>query len=159
MEEAVDNAVDLCIKENILADILIKCRSEVASMLLTEFDEKLYKKSIYREGYEDGHELGVSEGYERGIDEGHRRGVSEGYERGVDEGHQRGVSEGYERGIDDGRKRGKQEGFDEAREQAIRSSISMLKSIGMPDDKAAALIAKNYSIQQEEISDILKKYK
>ena len=77
----------------------------------------------------------------------------------MDEGHQRGVSEGYERGIDDGRKRGKQEGFDEAREQAIRSSISMLKSIGMPDDKAAALIAKNYSIQQEEISDILKKYK
>ena len=135
MEEAVDNAVDLCIKENILADILIKCRSEVSSMLLTEFDEKLYKKSIYKEGYEDG----VSEGYERGMDEG--------YERGVDEGHRRGVSEGYGRGMD------------EAREQAIMNSISMLRSIGISDDRIASLIAENYSIQKEEILNILKKDK
>ena len=127
MEEAVDNAVDLCIKEDILADILIKCRSEVSSMLLTEFDEKLYKKSIYKEGYEDG----VSEGYERGVDEGHRRGVSEGYGRGMDE----------------------------AREQAIMNSISMLRSIGISDDRIASLIAENYSIQKEEILNILKKDK
>ena len=131
MEEAVDNAVDLCIKENILADILIKCRSEVASMLLTEFDEKLYKKSIYKEGYEDGHELGVSEGYERGIDEGYRRGVSEGYGRGIDEGHKRGA--------------------DEALEQAIMNSISMLRSIGIPDNRIVSLIAENYSVSKDEI--------
>lgn len=42
-------------------------------MLLTEFDEKLYKKSVYKEGYEDG----VSEGYERGVDEGHKRGIKQ----------------------------------------------------------------------------------
>ena len=151
MEEAVDNAVDLCIKENILADILIKCRSEVSSMLLTEFDEKLYKKSVYKEGYEDG----VSEGYERGVDEGHRRGVSEGYERGVDDGHRRGVSEGYGRGMDEGHKRG----ADEAREQDLMNSISMLRSIGISDDRIVSLIAKNYSIQKEEILNILKKDK
>ena len=127
MEEAVDNAVDLCIKEDILADILIKCRSEVSSMLLTEFDEKLYKKSVYKEGYEDG----VSEGYERGVDEGHRRGVSEGYGRGMDEGHKRGA--------------------DEARRQAIMSSISMLRSIGISDDRAVELISENYSIPKEDI--------
>ena len=131
MEEAVDYAVDLCIKEDILADILIKCRSEVTSMLLTEFDEKLYKKSVYKEGYEDG----VSEGYERGVDEG--------YERGVDEGHRRGI----------------QEGFDEAREQAITNSMAMLRSIGIPDDKAAALIAENYSVRKEEVLNILQKDK
>ena len=119
MEEAVDNAVDLCIKENILADILIKCRSEVTSMLLTEFDEKLYKKSVYKEGYEDG----VSEGYERGVDEGHKQG------------------------------------FDEARKQDLINGISMLKSIGMPDDKAVALIAENYSVYKEEILNLLKKDK
>ncbi len=147
MEEAVDNAVDLCIKENILADILIKCRSEVASMLLTEFDEKLYKKSVYKEGYEDG----VSEGYERGVDEGHRRGISEGYERGIDEGHRRGINEGYERGVGEGHRRGIQEGFDEAREQAITNSMAMLRSIGISDDKAAALIAENYSVSKDEI--------
>ena len=108
-------------------------------MLLTEFDEKLYKKSVYKEGYEDG----VSEGYERGIDEGHRRGISEGYERGVGEGHRRGI----------------QEGFDEAREQAITNSIAMLRSIGISDDNAAALIAENYSVRKEEVLNILQKDK
>ena len=68
-------------------------------MLLTEFDEKLYKKSVYREGYEDG------------------------------------------------------------REQAIRSSISMLKSIGISDDKIITLIAENYSVRKEDILNILKKDK
>ena len=120
-------------------------------MLLTEFDEKLYKKSVYKEGYEDGvsegYERGMDEGYERGVDEGHRRGVSEGYERGVDDGHRRGVSEGYGRGMD------------EAREQAIMNSISMLRSIGISDDRIVSLIAQNYSIQKEEILNILKKDK
>ena len=134
MEEAVDNAVDLCIKEDILADILIKCRSEVASMLLTEFDEKLYKKSIYKEGYEDG----VSEGYERGVGDGHRQG----YERGVDEGYGRGIDEGHKLGAD------------EAREQDLMNSISMLRSIGIPDNRIVNLIAENYSVKEE---DILKK--
>ena len=46
-------------------------------MLLTEFDEKLYKKTVYREGYEDG----VNEGFERG----HKSGISEGFERGISE--------------------------------------------------------------------------
>ena len=69
-----------------------------------ETDEKLYKKSIYKEGYEDGHELGVSEGCERGVDEGHKRGI-------------------------------------------------------MPDDKAVALIAENYSVYKEEILNLLKEDK
>lgn len=56
-------------------------------MLLTEFDEKLYKKTVYREGYEDG----VNEGFERG----HERGISEGFERG----HKRGISEAREQDI------------------------------------------------------------
>lgn len=52
--KAIYKAVNQCIDEGILADILIKCKSDVVSMLLTEFDEKLYKKTIYNEGYEDG---------------------------------------------------------------------------------------------------------
>ena len=56
-------------------------------MLLTEFDEKLYKKTVYREGYEDG----VNEGFERG----HKSGISEGFERG----HKSGISEAREQAI------------------------------------------------------------
>ncbi len=44
VEYAIRKAIDYCIENDTLADILIKCKSEVTNMLLTEFDEKLYKK-------------------------------------------------------------------------------------------------------------------
>ena len=37
---AIELAVDECIKENILKEILIKNRAEVVDMLLTEYDEE-----------------------------------------------------------------------------------------------------------------------
>ena len=46
-------------------------------MLLTEFDEKLHKKTVYNEGYEDGHKSGVNEGFEQG----HKRGIREGFDK------------------------------------------------------------------------------
>ena len=36
-------------------------RSEVASMVLTEFNEEVYKKGIYNEGYSDGKAEGKAE--------------------------------------------------------------------------------------------------
>ena len=39
-DEAIELAVEECIKENILKEILIKNRSEVVDMLLTEYDEE-----------------------------------------------------------------------------------------------------------------------
>ena len=39
-DKAIELAVDECIKENILKDILIKNRAEVVDMLLTEYDEE-----------------------------------------------------------------------------------------------------------------------
>ena len=39
-DQAIELAVDECIKENILKDILIKNRAEVVDMLLTEYDEE-----------------------------------------------------------------------------------------------------------------------
>ena len=39
-DQAIELAVDECIKENILKDILIKNRVEVVDMLLTEYDEE-----------------------------------------------------------------------------------------------------------------------
>ena len=59
---AVDRAVEKCIKEEVLADILQKYRAEVKSMLLTEFDEEREWKLI-AEGFR---ELGFDEGKEKG---------------------------------------------------------------------------------------------
>ncbi len=111
IECAISKAIDYCIENDILADILIKCKSEVTNMLLTEFDEKLYKKTVYREGYEDG----VNEGFENGISEGFERGISE------------------------------------AREQDIKNSITMLRRLGLPDEKIVSLIAENYAIPEENV--------
>ena len=63
---AVDKAVDKCIKEEVLDDILKKYRAEVKSMLLTEFDEEREWKHI-AEGFR---ELWFDEGVEKGKEEG-----------------------------------------------------------------------------------------
>ncbi len=107
MHDAIGMAIDECIKDDVLADILIKCKSEVTSMLLTEFDEKLHKKTVYNEGYEDGHKNGI------------------------------------------------REGFDKAREDDIIRSISMLRSIGMSDDRIVCLIAENYDVSKKYITQKL----
>ena len=41
---------------DILADILIKQRSEVMRSILTYYDEKLHMKTVRQEGYEDGYD-------------------------------------------------------------------------------------------------------
>ena len=56
--DAVDVAVEECIKENVLRDVLMKHRREVKDMCLTEFDEKKYGELCHEEGREEGREEG-----------------------------------------------------------------------------------------------------
>lgn len=65
LKSAVYTAIDTCISENILTDILSKNRSEVFHMLLTRYDEKKFLKFTYQEGVEDGLAEGLAEGLER----------------------------------------------------------------------------------------------
>lgn len=58
LKEAAASAMDTCIRQNILTDILQKNQSEVFDMLLTEYDEKKHMKLLYREGYEKGEHTG-----------------------------------------------------------------------------------------------------
>lgn len=64
---AIDEAISYCIENDILTDILMKNRSEVRHMLLTEFNEKKFAKTMWKEG----HESGLSEGRASGLSEGH----------------------------------------------------------------------------------------
>ena len=50
LELSIQRAIDFCIKQDILADILTKCRDEVFQMILTEYDEKLHLKTTHTEG-------------------------------------------------------------------------------------------------------------
>ena len=50
LSEAVDMAVKRCIREDFLKEYLLKKMSEVKLMLITEFDQELYEKTIREEG-------------------------------------------------------------------------------------------------------------
>ena len=58
IEEAVNEAMIYCIENDCLKTYLLKNRGEVMSMILTEFDEKLYKKTLLEEGIERGIGIG-----------------------------------------------------------------------------------------------------
>ena len=74
VEQAIDEAITYCIDHDILKDVLLKNRSEVRHMLLTEFDEKKFAKSMWEEGRESGY----TEGHESGYTEGHDFGYTQG---------------------------------------------------------------------------------
>ncbi|MCM1185711.1 MAG: hypothetical protein NC251_04465 [Lachnoclostridium sp.] len=70
LEEAVDRAVDECIKEGILKDFLLLNKAEVRHMSIYEFDEEAYERAIRTEEYERGMEDGIEQGLARGIMQG-----------------------------------------------------------------------------------------
>ncbi len=55
-ERAISKAIDDCIQNNILRDILQKERLRVMASILSEFDEVGYKEMIKEEAYEDAYE-------------------------------------------------------------------------------------------------------
>ena len=61
-EQAISKAIDDCIQNNILRDILQKERLRVMASILSEFDEVGYKEMIRQEAYEDAYEEGLEAG-------------------------------------------------------------------------------------------------
>lgn len=61
---AVDKAVMECIQEGILADFLLRYRSEAIQMSIFEFDEEREMKLIRADEREIGHAKGLAEGYD-----------------------------------------------------------------------------------------------
>ncbi len=58
-QEAIGDAVDSCIKDNILREILRKERAKIMGCILAEFDEVEYAQMLREEGFEDGYEEGM----------------------------------------------------------------------------------------------------
>ena len=79
-----------------LKEYLLKNKSEVKLMLLTEFDEDLFIRTMKEEGREEGLEEGLREGLKKGRNEGFEKGRNEGFEKGRNEGEDR-VSRLYQR--------------------------------------------------------------
>ena len=65
IHKAVNMAVDECIANGILKDILIQYRAEVISMILTTFDQEAYEKATRKEGYDKGFNDGFNDGFNK----------------------------------------------------------------------------------------------
>lgn len=72
--QAVEAALDSCIAQGILVDILSKHRAEVIDMFLADYDEeyrlKLMEKDWREESWKEGREEGKKEGKKEGTEEG-----------------------------------------------------------------------------------------
>lgn len=78
LSEAVELAVDTCIRQGILRDFLKKNRAEAIEMSIFEYDEEKHMQSE-REIWENaGREAGMAEGRKAGIVEGRQSGLIEG---------------------------------------------------------------------------------
>lgn len=79
-ERAVELAVNHCIEENILRELLTDHKAEVEKMLLTEYDPKKHIRLERKEAKEEGREEGIKEGREieniSMIRKNMRRGIS-----------------------------------------------------------------------------------
>lgn len=107
LKAAVEQAVNECIREGILAQFLTRYRAEAISMSIFEYDEEREMKLIrqaerevgWEEGHKDGWETGLAEGRIAGHAEGIAEGIAEGRAEGRAEGHAEGHAEGLAEGI------------------------------------------------------------
>lgn len=54
LNEAMDKAIDDCIAEGILRELLVKNRAEVRNMVLSSFNREVYERDLREEGREEG---------------------------------------------------------------------------------------------------------
>ena len=66
-ETAIQLAMDECIRNDILVEILRKEKVIVMNNFLTEFDEQAYAEGLREDGYEDGFEDGLQQGILQGV--------------------------------------------------------------------------------------------
>ena len=78
MNTAVNQAVEECISEGILADFLLKSRAEVVAMSIFEYDEERERELIKKAEFECGKEEGIKLGKAQGIELGKTQGFSQG---------------------------------------------------------------------------------
>ena len=71
LEEAVERAVDECIREGVMAEILLRNRAEAIAVSIFEYDEEkelaLLRKAERAEGREEGLKEGLKEGHMRAL--------------------------------------------------------------------------------------------
>lgn len=70
VREAVIQAIDECIEENILVDFFKEHREEIVEVSIYDYEEEKVRKTLADEAREEGLAEGIKEGIEKGIEEG-----------------------------------------------------------------------------------------
>ena len=70
IKDAVDEAVNWAIKENLLEGFFKEHKAEVEAMILTEFDKDLYEKNRRKEGYDEGAQAKAVEAAKKLLEDG-----------------------------------------------------------------------------------------
>ena len=99
LSEAVEKAVDDCIRNGILNEFLSRNRAEAIEVSIFEYDEEKHMRSERKEWREIGREEGRSEGRAEGLKEGHAEGLKEGHAEGHKAGQAEGLKKGYAEGL------------------------------------------------------------
>ena len=77
LPEAVDRAIDECIRENVLRDFLMEHRAEARAMSIFEYDQEKHLRMEREEAWEEGRAQGHAEGHAQGHAEGFAEGQTE----------------------------------------------------------------------------------
>lgn len=142
LSEAVEKAVDDCIRNGILNEFLSRNRAEAIEVSIFEYDEEKHMRSERKEWREIGREEGRSEGRE----EGRAEGLKEGHAEGLKEGHAEGLKEGHA----EGHKAGQAEGLKKGYAEGLKASFDMLKTLmeeGNTEEIKRALSDSDYQEQ------------
>ena len=84
LEEAVTRAVDDCIEEGILAEFLLKNKTEVIKVSIYEYDKEFEEKKLRKAEYEAGRQDGIEIGRQDGIEIGRQDGIEIGRQDGIE---------------------------------------------------------------------------
>ena len=122
LEEAVECAVEECIKEGILAEFLIQNRAEVISMSIFEYNKDEEEKKLRKAEFEAGREAGIEEGRIAGIEEGRIAGIEEGRMAGLEEGRMELLKQQIQRKLSKGKS------IDEIAEE-LEESVTVIQNI------------------------------
>lgn len=79
IKTAVNTAVDVCIREGILAEFLTEQRAEVIAMSIFEYNQEKHMKVLKEESWEDGHTEGRAEGRAETLLEIYHTLINKGY--------------------------------------------------------------------------------
>ena len=83
LEEAVERAVEECIKEGILTEFLMRNRAEVIKVSIYEYDREFEEKKLRKAEYEAGRQDGIEIGRRDGIEIGRQDGIEIGRQAGI----------------------------------------------------------------------------